>query len=454
MKYKSDQNVFKVRPDHSAPTSLKSIPKLMAVICIVSHSIQSFPGLAMADSRIVRSATLQSKNHSQQTELLSASAAIQKEEINNAWAVDAGHAAVEPHQFISRAQELGLRPLVDLLRTRHAAEGRIQQMLSRIQDVSASLHDKDAPVSAREAAWSRLVQLFEDDFWPLEIRMTLTDLRLTELLQRSLRQSRPSRSNFETWIRASPQFLSPQEWRRWRSTRRDLSSTHSSIVSSAEAQTEAQILEAWENELTASTRRGRKIKLPSWAKAYSWVRFEDQLVEITSPPNATSAEVFLPDRRGRMELLSSRFESFAVSGPFLSTLPSTYAPKLWWAKPCLFVDRADFSVRDQLPGSLANYLEFGEIWPVGEQRQWPRCDSLNLGESAIQAAAPKAEPSRLAPEPQTWSGHDFSEASQLQSASRSWLWVGLAVLAGGLYWHQQSRSTSATEPRPTHKDGF
>jgi hypothetical protein len=332
----------------------------------------------------------------------------------------------------------------------------MQQMLARIQDVSASQQDKDFPEAAREAAWSRLVQLFEDDFWPIELRTTLTELWLSEVLQRAQKHQRPSQFNFVTWMKTSPQFLSPKEWRSWRNSRRERSSGNDAGALS----TEAQILEAWETEMIASIKRGRKIKLPPWAKAFSWLRLEDQIVEITSLPHAPAAEVFLPDRRGRMEFLSSRFESFAAVGSFLNTLPSTYVPKLWWAAPCLLVDHADLSVREQLPKSLAAYHEFGEIWPVGEQRLWSRCDQLNKEEFESRAQATKAELGRLAPEPRAWSGHEYGEASQMliasrmQSASRSWLWVGLAVLAGGLYWHQQARSANPSEPRPTHREGF
>ncbi len=433
MKPKGNQDIFKVGPPTSLRLSRHGVSKFMAMVCIISTSLLSAPGAAEENSRLTSIST------------------VAMEERNFAWAVDAGQTALEPHQFMARAQHLGLRPLVDLLRTRYAVQTRMQQMRARIDEVKASQHERDLPEAAREAAWSRLLQLFEDDFWPLELRTTLTELWFIEVLQRAQKYPSPSNSNYESWMKTSPQFLSPQEWRSWRSSRRERDSGKSSDASS----TEARILEIWEAEMVASTKRGRKIKLPHWAKSFSWLRFEDQLVEITSSPHASTAEVFLPDRRGRIEFLSSRYESFALVGPYLTTLPSNYVPKLWWAEPCLFVDRADLSVREQLPESLATFIEFGEIWPVGEQRLWPRCDRLSGGVTENRDLASQAEPGRLAPEPRTWSGLDHEGTSQLQSGSRSWLWVGLAVLAGGLYWHQQSRSAATPgETRPTHREGF
>ncbi len=362
------------------------------------------------------------------------------------WSLDAGPKPLKYDQLKTRTQEFGSQPFVDLLRVRTANESRIAQLRARMTSLSEDQNREDLPDSALQAAWTRIHQLFDEEFWPIELRRTLTELWIQELLRQAHSvRSDESRSRVLEMIRLSRPYLSPREWRIWRKARQK------TVHASPHADLESFILENWESQLKTSTQSGRVIKLPKWTQAYDWLRFEDQLIEISSSSQA-SVEVFLPNRDGRIELLSSRFESFAKIGPFLSAFPQSFTPKLWWAEPCLYVDRKDLSVRDQIPESLRPYSESGELWPIGEPRFWPRCDEIKASAHREQQNQLR-EDTRLAPEARTWSITDSKDASQLESSSRRWLWVGLAVLLGGVYWHQHARSAQG-ETRPTQREGF
>ena len=52
-----------------------------------------------------------------------------------------------------------------------------------------------------------------------------------------------------------------------------------------------------------------------------------------------------------------------------------------------------------------------------------------------------------------WLGQTSNEGVIKESAFNRWLWVGLAVIAGGFVLHHQTRPTQK-DPRPIHREGF